>query len=132
MFGLRKTEPLKIYLPFIYLYNYLLLQSDPGLYNKHVIKLVNNGISIISSDSVRGIFKTILHLYRLPDQFLECSDRVETDESPSMQTALKLRNLIELFWWSDVMPIDHPFYTVPGEILNSIYIDVQEFKKLQL
>ncbi len=132
MFRSGKTEPLKVYLPFIYLYNYLLLQIDTGLYNKQVITLVDNGIPIKSSDSVRGIFRTILHLCRLPEHFLEYCDKVETDESPSMQTALKLRNLIELFWWSDKMPVNHSFYTIPDEILKSIYTDVQELKKSQL
>ena len=130
MFGLKKAEHLKIYLPFIYLYNYLLLQVDPKLYNKQVITLVGNGIPIKSSDSVRGLFKTILRICRLPDQFLEYCDKAERDESPSMQTALKLRNLIELFWWSEVMPGDNPFYnTIPWDILGSIYTDVQDLKK---
>jgi len=57
---------------------------------------------------------------------------VEIDKSPSIQAAGQLRNLIELFWWSDNMPVNHPFYTIPREIFESIYNDVQELKKLQL
>lgn len=131
-YGQNKPEPLTVYLPFIYLYNYLLFQIDMGLYNKQMKTLVDNGVPFKSPNSVREIFKTIVNLCRLPEEFLDFSDKVEMDSSPSIRAAGQLRNLIELFWWSDNMPVDHPFYTIPGEILESIYTDVQELKKLQL
>ena len=114
------------------MYNYLLFQIDMGLYNKQMKILIDDGVPLKISNNVRDIFKTIVNLCKLPEEFLDFSDKVEMDMSPPMRAAGQLRNLIELFWWSDNMPVNHSFYTVPDEILESIYNEVQELKKLQL
>jgi len=74
IYGLNKAVSLTVNLPFIYLYNYLLFQIDIGLYNKQMITLVDNGVPLKSSNSIREIFETIVNLCRLPKEFLEFSD----------------------------------------------------------
>jgi CheY-like chemotaxis protein len=132
MYGSSKPEPLSVYLPFIYIYNYLLFRIDRELYNNRIKAFIADGIPLNSSDRVQVIFKTILRLCGLPEKFMEYCDKVEFDETPEVLTAKKLRDLIELFWWSDSMPEKHSLYTIPSKILDNIYNAVQNFKKLQL
>lgn len=128
----EKNGPLDFYLPFIFFYNYLLFLTDKECYFDQIKILIEDGISISSSGSVRKLYKTILRLCKLSSQFAELCEISETDESNRFSAARKLRDLIELFWWSNSMPENHPFYTLPRDILENIYKDVQKLKKLQL
>lgn len=128
----EKNEPLDFYLPFISFYNYLLLLIDKECYFDQIKMLIEDGTPIPSFSSVREIYKTILCLCKFSSHFLEFYEIPETDESHRFSAARKLRDLIELFWWSNSMLENHPFYTLPRDILEKIYEDVQRLKKLQL
>ena len=126
--GRKNTEPLNINLPFVYLTNYLLLRTNQEEYLRRVNDFLNKGVSLDSATLVVQVWKLLIKTCRLPDQFLEISEKIEADESYSALAAKKLRDLVELFWWSNRMPEDHPFYTLPLDLLKKIYKDV---KKLQ-
>lgn len=127
----EKIEPPDFYLPFISLYNYLLLLIDKECYFDQIKMLIEDGTPIPSFSSVRKMYKTILCLCKFPSQFLELCEIPETDDSHRFSAARKLRDLIELFWWSNSMPENHPFYTLPRDILEKIYEDVRRLKRLQ-
>jgi len=119
-------------LPFIYIYNFILFQVDRDMYNKRIRSLISDGTALKSSDTVGNIYKTAIAFYGLPKEFLEYCDRAETDVSAKVLAARKLRDLVEIFWWSESMPKEHPLYTLPESLLKSIYKDVRKFKRLQL
>lgn len=123
------TEPLNINLPFIYLYNYLLFQTNRKEYLSRIESFKKNGQKLNSKDMVNNLFKMVLKLCLLPEDFYEKCEKIESDETYSVLAAKKLRDIVELFWWSESMPEKHPVYTISKELLDKIYADI---KRLQL
>ena len=123
------SKPLNINLTFVYLYNYLLFRINRKEYLSRIESLINNGQKLNSKDMVGNLLKIVLKLCRLPEDFYDKCEKIESDETYPILVSKKLRDLVELFWWSDSMPESHPLYTLPSELLEKIYADV---KKLQL
>ena len=126
--GRENIKQLTIDLPFVYLSNYLLLRTNQEEYLRRINDFVNKGVSLDSTKMVVQVWKLLIKTCMLPDQFLDIYENIEPDKSYSALAAKKLRDLVELFWWSKRMPEDHPLYTLPLNLLKKIYTDV---KKLQ-